>query len=194
MINEGVINNGGGQYMLFGLITGPGKIVQTSGNANFADQTTIDSGLLEITGGTAAGAGSLLIGADAGSSGSLDISGGSTTLAGNLGVGNNGTITGGSSTASGSVLLSAGSLTVNDVILGNNVGGWGTLNVIGSGLLKAAGLSMNDLVVDGNGSVQITTQALQPGDDPELAGALVGGYMRNGCDDRQRRNRHHSAA
>ncbi|MGA3065807.1 MAG: PEP-CTERM sorting domain-containing protein [Tepidisphaeraceae bacterium] len=183
---QNLINNGtltiysGATFHIAGTISGTGTIIQNDGTSTYANQTTIDQGSVQIAGGTATGAGSLLVGADAGSSGSLAISGGTTTITGDLGVGNNGTITGGASTASGSVTVSAGTLTTHLVLLGNTTGGSGTLQISGTGNVELDGLNMNDLTVN-NGSLQVVSQAAQPGDDPEIVGALVGGYMRNGA-------------
>ena len=106
MINEGVINNGGGQYMLFRPITGPGKIFKPRAmpispikRRSIPARCRYPAARLPARGVCSSARMPV-------PSGSLDISGGNTTLAGNLGVGNNGSMTGGTSTASGSVLVS----------------------------------------------------------------------------------------
>lgn len=179
MINDGIINNGGGAYTYSGTITGSGTINQTAGSSTIANGTTLDTGSLNIKGGTATGTGNLLIATNSGATGNLSITGGATTINGVLGVGNDGTLTGGSTSASGTVDVSGGSLTAGEIILGNNQGSDGAL-FIKVGPIKCQGLNANDVTLSG-GSLTVGTQAAPAGTDPVIANSIVGGYMRNGA-------------
>jgi hypothetical protein len=104
---------------------------------------------------------------------------GSTMINGVLAAGNNGTITSGS--GSGVVNISGGSLYANTVLLGSNQGGSGDMNVCGTGNVTiGGGAHLNDLTVSG-GTVTVLNQPAPAGEDPELAQALVGGYLSNGA-------------
>ncbi len=127
LFNAGTINNNGGTLNFVGRIYGPGKINNASGNVTFANGTGVDTGDVEISGGTAVANGTLAVGRAAASNGILLITGGSTTVNGTLGVGNIGTITAG--TGTGSVHISAGSLYADRVVIGSTAGGSGTVTL-----------------------------------------------------------------
>jgi hypothetical protein len=106
-------------------------------------------------------------------------SGGSTIIAGVLGVGNAGILTSG--TGTGAVNVSGGTLSVQTLLLGSTAGGSGDMTVSGTANVTiGGGAHLNDLNVSG-GTVTVLNQAAPQGEDPELAQALVGGYLTNGA-------------
>jgi hypothetical protein len=98
--------------------------------------------------------------------------GGSTTINGDFGVGVGGT------TATTSI--SFGNFTADEIILGNQNGS-GNFVTSGSANVKVIrGIQMNDYTQNG-GTTTVLGQNPDDGGDPELTGAMVGGYQHNGA-------------
>jgi fibronectin-binding autotransporter adhesin len=123
-----------------------------------------------------------LVGSDTSSFTSvLNIAGNSTaTVTGILGAGNNGSLTTGSGHGIINVTDNASLTVAGPMILGSTIGGSGALNVSGLASVRLNGISLNDATITG-GSLTVTTDPNPPaGEDPEINGAIVGGYMRDG--------------
>jgi hypothetical protein len=134
-------------------------------------------GALNVSGGYVSTP-NLKLGITSGNTGSFTQTGGTVNV-GVLGVGNDATETGGNGT--GIANISAGTLNANTILLGDTAGGSGAMTVSGTGVVTVAGgLNMNDLTVNG-GTVTVMDGAPPAGEDPELADAMVGGYLHNGA-------------
>jgi fibronectin-binding autotransporter adhesin len=178
---NGILTLNGGAITTDALnVDAAGQFNNISGSLTFTGQVAVNTGTLNLSGGTTTAGSNLTVGSASGASGQLNISNGATlnVLGGVLGVGNNGTLTGGS--GAGTVTVANATVQAATILLGSTVGGSGHM-LVGAGghVVVAGGVAHNDLVVSG-GTIDVNPGP-PPGEDPMLDHSIVGGYLHDGA-------------